>query len=171
LYVSGLTKSMFFVGSIVDDGYKLLFDFGQMHIVKDFDLADISCIVTSGSWDNHNGLYLLGSPQRIASICPNPHTSRKLWYCHLGHLNPRNLELLICIGKVQRSPKLEDSKHTCEACQRRKQCQERKSKNEAQRMKKTFDLLNTYLCGPLHVSSSSGTKYIMTFTNDFTRYT
>ena len=57
LYVSGLTKSMFFVGSIADDRYKLLFDFGQMHVVKDFDIADISCIVTFGSSDNHIGLY------------------------------------------------------------------------------------------------------------------
>ena len=63
LYVPGLTKSLLSVGSIADDGYKLLFDSGQMHILKDFDLADTSCIVASGRRDNHNDLYLLGSPQ------------------------------------------------------------------------------------------------------------
>ena len=44
-----LTKVLLSVGSIEDDGYKLFFDFGQMHILKNFDLADISCILASGS--------------------------------------------------------------------------------------------------------------------------
>jgi hypothetical protein len=56
--VPSLTKSLLSVGSVADDGYKELFDSGQMHILKDFDVANTSCIVASSSRDNHNGLYL-----------------------------------------------------------------------------------------------------------------
>lgn len=157
MYVSGLTKNLFSVGSIAYDGYKLLFDSGQIHILKDFDLADIKCIVASGNRDNHNGLYLLGSPQdECLNLSESSNKSDQLWHCRLGHLNPQNLEFMIRTGKVQGLPNLEISKHTCEACQRGKQCRERKPKGKARRMRKTFKLLHTDLCGSLHVPSALG---------------
>ena len=119
-----LTNSLLSVGSIADDGYKLLFDFGQMHILKKFDVTDISCIPASGRWDNHNGLYLLVQ-EKCLDLSTLSYKPNQLWQCRLGHLNPRNLEFMIGTSKVQRLPILEVSKHTCEACQRGKQCRER----------------------------------------------
>lgn len=85
LYVPGLTKSLHSVGSIADDGCKLLFNSGQMHILKDFDLADTSCIVAFGSRDNYNGLYLLGSPQdEYLNLSESLCKPDQLWHCRLA---------------------------------------------------------------------------------------
>ena len=85
LYVSGLTRSLFYVRSIADDGYKLLFDSSQMHILKDFDLIGISCIVTSRNRDDQNGLYLLGSLQdECLNQFESSYKPNQMWHCCLG---------------------------------------------------------------------------------------
>ena len=101
----GLTKHLLFVGSKAYDGYKLLFDSSQMHILKDFDLAYTSCIVASGSRDNQNGLYLLGFPlDECLNMFESLYKPDQLWHCRLGHLNSRNMEFMIRTGKVQGMP-------------------------------------------------------------------
>ena len=125
--------------------------------------------MASGSRDNDNGLYLMDSPQEeCLKLSEFSYKPDWLWHCHLGQLNFRHLESLIRTGKVQGLPNLEVSKHTCEACQQGKECRHRKPKGEARRMEKAFELLHTNLCGPILVSSTSGSKYIQTFTNYFT---
>ena len=36
----GLTKSLISVGSMTDDGYELLFDSSQIHVLENFELLD-----------------------------------------------------------------------------------------------------------------------------------
>ena len=77
---------MHYVGSIAGDGHTLLFDYGQMHIGKDFDLADTSCVAASGNRDDHNGLYLLGSLQvECLNLSKSSYELDQLWHCRLGH--------------------------------------------------------------------------------------
>ena len=59
----------------------------------------------------------------------------------------------------------------CEACVRGKMKKETFSKQSEHRAIRPDELIHSNLCGPMQVESKGGSKYILTFTDDHTRYT
>ena len=44
-------------------------------------------------------------------------------------------------------------------------------KQSVNRASKPLELIHTDLCGPMNVDSIGGSKYMLTFTDDYSRYT
>jgi hypothetical protein len=77
------------------------------------------------------------------------------------HLNSRN----VTVGL----PKLPLVSSTCECCQLGKQHKEQFPKKSENHASQILEFIHTYLCGPLKLSSSRGSNYFITFTNDFSK--
>nr|GEY08328.1 integrase, catalytic region, zinc finger, CCHC-type, peptidase aspartic, catalytic [Tanacetum cinerariifolium] len=99
-------------------------------------------------------------------------TKSWLWHRRLSHLNFGVINHLARQGLVQGLPKLKFEKdHLCSACamdKSKKKSHKPKSKDTNQ---EKLYLLHMDLCGPIHVESVNGKKYILTIVDDYSRFT
>lgn len=187
LYVPGVTKNLLSVGSITDgkERLKVLFDSKQFWILKDSPVPASHNIVTTGRRDRRNGLYRFRPPSlSINSI--ETHTLKDqltmLWHNRLGHANFKVIAFMSSHAKVHGLPPLLSTSAFCTACRSGKQCREPKPRRapiqtgqskegEHHRTISPLELLHTDICGPLSVNSLRGSRYILTITDDFSRFT
>ena len=100
LYVYGLATSLDSISCMIDDGYKLLFDSGQVHISENFELPTNACIGAIWSSDKNNGLYLLHSVKDEYVDVLEISQDEALWHQSFGHLNHRSLDFMAQRGKI-----------------------------------------------------------------------
>ncbi|GJW49192.1 putative ribonuclease H-like domain-containing protein [Tanacetum coccineum] len=96
----------------------------------------------------------------------------KSWLWHLSHLNFGAINHLARHGLVRGIPKLKFEKdHLCYACAMGKSKKKpHKPKSEDTNQEKLY-LLHMDLCGPMHVASVNGKKYILVIVDDYSRFT
>lgn len=198
LYVPGVTKNLLSIGTITDgkEKYKLLFDSGKVWILKDFPTPKNHHIVTMGYRHLKNGLYRFRPP--AATINNVIHVEDQqpqlscLWHRGLGHANLRTMQFMASKAIVDGLPSSFSALPFCLACRIGKQtreripnkrprlsyctaCKETRTKDQGTRgtayAPQLLELIHTDLCGPISTPSPSGSRYIMTFTDDFSRYT
>nr|GEV73488.1 hypothetical protein [Tanacetum cinerariifolium] len=99
-------------------------------------------------------------------------TKSWLWHRHLSHLNFDAINHLARQGLVRGLPKLKFKKdHLCSACAMGKSKKKsHKPKSEDTNQEKLY-LLHMDLCGPMHVESVNGKKYILVIVDDYSRFT
>nr|GEW47857.1 retrovirus-related Pol polyprotein from transposon TNT 1-94 [Tanacetum cinerariifolium] len=114
-----------------------------------------------------NNLYTLSLPDMMASspICLLSKASKTkfwLWHRRLSHLNFGVINHLARQGLVRGLSKLKFEKdHLCSACAMGKSTKKsHKPKSEDTNQEKLY-LLHMDLCGPMHVESVNGKKYIL----------
>nr|GFB32226.1 retrovirus-related Pol polyprotein from transposon TNT 1-94 [Tanacetum cinerariifolium] len=124
-----------------------------------------------------NNLYTLYLQDMMASspICLLSKASKtKSWFWHrrLSHLNFGAINHLARQGLVRGLPKLKFEKdHLCSACAMGKSTKKtHKPKFEDTNQEKLY-LLYMDLCGPMHVESINGKKYILVIVDDYSRFT
>nr|GEU78645.1 hypothetical protein [Tanacetum cinerariifolium] len=124
-----------------------------------------------------NNIYTLSLQDMMASspICLLSKASKTkfwLWHRRLSHLNFGAINHLARQGLVRGLPKLKfEKEHLCSACamgKSTKKTHKPKSKNTNQ---EKLHLLHMDLCGPMHVESVNGKKYILVIVDDFSRFT
>nr|GEZ37108.1 hypothetical protein [Tanacetum cinerariifolium] len=99
-------------------------------------------------------------------------TKSWLWHRRLSHLNFGSINHLARQGLVKGLPKLKFEKdHLCSACAMGKSTRKtHKPKSEDTNQEKLY-LLHMDLCGPMHVESVNGKKYILVIVDDYSRFT
>ncbi|GJT11087.1 retrovirus-related pol polyprotein from transposon TNT 1-94 [Tanacetum coccineum] len=99
-------------------------------------------------------------------------TKSWLWHRRLSHLNFGAINHLARHGLVRGLPKLKFEKdHLCSACAMGKSMKKpHKPKSEDTNQEKLY-LLHMDLCGPMHVASVNGKKYILVIIDDYSRFT
>ncbi|GJW02148.1 retrovirus-related pol polyprotein from transposon TNT 1-94 [Tanacetum coccineum] len=95
-----------------------------------------------------------------------------LWHRRLSHLNFGAINHLARHGLVRGLPKIKFEKdNLCSACAMGKSNKKPyKPKSEDTNQEKLY-LLHMYLCGPMHVASVNGKKYILVIVDDYSRFT
>ena len=90
-----------------------------------------------------------------------------LWHATFGHLNYDNLRLLKknCVAGL---PTVLRKLKQCDACILGKHSKQSFHDSHSRAHRK-LELIHSDLCGPMHVPSANGNKYIMTFIDDYTR--
>ena len=173
---------MLSVGALTDKGHKVLFDNIGFYI---FHKNDPSKIYLQGTRDSTNNLYKLQAPVQIqetylhANIAhtssespPMPHMSQvELWHRRIGNLNFQSLYHLSNRESITDMPKLPLVKQVCETCVMAKQHKERVPKQSRTVTSEVLELIHTDLCGPFRVKSLSGSRYFLTFVDDYSRRT
>ncbi|GJW43203.1 putative retrotransposon protein [Tanacetum coccineum] len=90
-----------------------------------------------------------------------------LWHCHLGHINKKRKEKLQHDGLLNSTDIKSFEK--CVACMSRKMARKPYS-HQVERAKDLLRLIHTDVCGPFNIMSRQGAYYLVTFTDDFSRY-
>lgn len=176
--------------------YKLLVDLEKVWILKDFPPPESSHVVTLGHRDHHNRLYKFRPPKvNINIVTPSKNKSIAiscLWHRRLGHARIFcTMQHMAVKQKVEGLPSSFTTLRFCSGCSIGKQtrmkipakqhirtlckdCQETRrmhSEGSMTRTSKPLELVHTDNCGPLTTASSSGSRYMLTITDDFSRYT
>ena len=92
--------------------------------------------------------------------------SNLLWHVRVGHINYDNLCLLKKNG-VSGSPTIPRKLKQCDVCIHGKYSKQ-PFYGFTSRACRKLGLIHLDLCGPMHVQSTNGNKYIMYFTDDYT---
>ena len=94
-----------------------------------------------------------------------------MWHCHFGHLNHDYVNRLAKKGLVEGMiyPDVNFDKEY-EACALGSMHKLPSPKQSTNKASKPLELMHTDLCGPMNVDSIDGSKYMLTFTDDYNRY-
>ncbi|GJR74516.1 retrovirus-related pol polyprotein from transposon TNT 1-94 [Tanacetum coccineum] len=95
-----------------------------------------------------------------------------LWHQRLSHLNFNTINLLSKKDIVNGLPKMEYVKdQLCSSCELSKAKKSSYKTKIVPSSKRRLHLLHMDLCGPMHVESIKGKKYILAIVDDYLRYT
>lgn len=191
-YVPQLSTNLLSVSRMTQKGFVVTFTKDRCNI---YDRCKISGnpIATAS---NNNGIFkldsevcMLGMEGMVSS--PEVHSSMPLcnrqesqsanvaasvpidvWHRRLGHLNTQGLYRLrdgaatgVCFHDDKNSQALKN----CTACLEGKMSAKPYPSGQAHRAESPLELVHSDVCGPIQEASFGGAKYIVTFTDDFTR--
>jgi GAG-pre-integrase domain/Integrase core domain len=125
-----------------------------------------------GSSQVVNGLYVLEmdnqvlniNNKRLKSSCES---ETLIWYHRLGHINETHIKKLQQVGLLGCFDL--ESITTCESCLSGKMIKAPFTK-KSEKSKDLLGLMHSDVCGPMSISARDGSRYFITFTDDFTRY-
>lgn len=173
LYVPDLTVNLLSVSRLISKGLSVLFDDEGGTIIN----SDGDIIATASLF---HGVYKLDVqsnefPQQQTEVSFTSANlalqyNQTLWHRRLGHLNMRSMNLLknsLADGITYQNSRVNKP---CAQCVLGKQTSLPFGKSSS-RAKAKLEIIHTDLCGPMPVPSHNGAKYILTFTDDFTRKT
>ena len=90
-----------------------------------------------------------------------------LWHNRLGHMSTKGMKILVAKGALER-PKSVDM-GLCESCVMGKQTRVRFTKIPREPKKVRLEMVHTDVWGPSPVSSFGGSRFYVTFIDDFSR--
>ena len=126
----------------------------------------------------HGKLYKLNSVPEDQTCCLGTAESKadslSLWHLRYGHLGYDNVKLLngkdMVDGMKIKSAE-EVDRYSCEGCAMGKQHHQPFPKKSHHKRSKPLELIHSDVCGPMSVPSVGGSRFFVTFIDDFSRYT
>ena len=167
LFVPKLTKNLLLsVPAMASMGAEIYFD-------KD------KCLVRKNSQEFVIGsllgdmLYMVNSVEYAQLSTANSAPLPAVWHLRLGHLNYTYMNQLMKKEMVDSLNYDVDtqSQKECEACVLGKMQKKPFPKQSQHRATRPYEIVHSDVCGPMQVKSKGGSKYMLTFTDDFSRYT
>lgn len=118
-----------------------------------------------------NGIYKLCAPNETICMLANKNESNTmLWHRRFGHLNYGTLcQLNNAVAGINVNGNDTQIKQ-CKVCDLGKQ-HRKPFPVSSTRTKKILEVVHTDLCGPMETKSLAGARYMLTFTDDFSRKT
>nr|GEZ07791.1 hypothetical protein [Tanacetum cinerariifolium] len=187
-YVEGLGHNLFSIGQFYDKCLEVTFRKSTCFVRTDGvdlltgDRSKSTCFVrTDGvdllTGDRSSNLYTIALNKvvsnSLACLLAKASSSQSwLWHQRLCHLNFTTINNLVKINLVQGLPKMKFEKdHLCSACKQGKIHRKHHKSKTVFALNKPLYLLRMDLCGPIHVESINGKRYVLVVINDFSRYT
>jgi transposase InsO family protein len=161
-YMPSFRKNLMSVGAVADTGNLVLFSKDNCFILDHIDHS----IIAIGHRTPENGLYCFGS--NLESHIAETTDPASLWHMRYGHLNYNSLGHLAKEQRVHGLPSLDPHYRVCEHCLAGRQHRERFPRYSQTRATEPGERLHSDLMGPLN-TSLGGSRYILVFTNDFSR--
>ena len=173
LYMPSITKNLLSVGSLTDQNKTLVFKSQQCFIVDNVTQS-IYAIATR---EKSRGLYRLQAGFKM--ICHDEpeiyavhlQTPANLWHKRLGHFHPKGMQRMLASEAVRGMPPLRFTGQVCHSCQLGKHARTKMPKQATHRSTNILELVYSDVCGPFKVNSTGGTRYFVTFIDDYSRKT
>ncbi|GJY14189.1 retrovirus-related pol polyprotein from transposon TNT 1-94 [Tanacetum coccineum] len=169
-YVEGLGHNLFSVGQFCDGDLEVAFRKNTCFIrnLEGFDLL-------SGSRDINLYTISLDDMLKTYPICLLSKASKTkswLWHRRLSHLNFGTINKLAKDSLARGIPRLKFQKdHLCSACALGKRMKSSHQPKAEDTNQEKLYLLHMDLCGPMHVASINGKRYILVIVDDYSRFT
>ena len=97
----------------------------------------------------------------------NNDSATYLWHCRLGHIGIKRMKKLHTYGLLESLDY--ESLGTCEPFLMGKMTKTLFS-GTMERATDLLEIIHTDVCGPMNVEARGGYRYVLTFTNDLSRY-
>ena len=162
LFVPELSGNLISVGRLTDKGCLVSFD-NKMCCVS---LGQKTLITAK----KDGCLYLVKTPETCFKVCADVHNDLCVhqWHRRLGH---RDIETVKRLGRSGQIKIVEcGSVDRCEVCIKGKLSRKPFPKKDDISTTEILELVHADVCGPLDVITPSGNRYILTITDDFSRY-
>ena len=163
LFVPELTKNLLSVPAMAENGAEVYFDKDKCVVSKNQQTVTIGRLLD-------DKLYRLNTAES-ANLVSSTKPDLNLWHCRFGHLNVNYID---CLAKKGLVNGLEYSNgnfdKNCDGCALGKMCRNTFPKKSQTKTSRPLELIHSDVCGPMNVDSIGGSKYMLTFTDDFTRY-
>jgi hypothetical protein len=162
-YVPSMKRNLMSVGSITDSGHVVMFTNTHCWIFKEEQ------VIATGYRDNSNGLYYFRETTNEEALNIEDSDDAAVWHRRMGHISYSGLSFLSKSEHVQGIPRIDVNFRVCSCCLTGKQHRERFPKKSETRSKLPGDRIHTDVIGPLQRTSLGGSRYILVFTDDFSR--
>ena len=163
LYVPEIAKNLLSVSAMTQKGAEVLFENDKCYVTKDGKTMNIGHLVSSK-------LYVVNTEPDCANVASSK-ASLEVWHCRYGHINYKNINMLSQKKMVNGMSCSEGNTHQqCEACARAKMHRVPVPKVSQNKSSRPLQLVHSDVCGPMNVNSIGGSKYVLTFTDDYTKY-
>ena len=161
LYVPGLKKNLLSKSGLEKKGFRVAFVDGQVLMWPRGSTINDAVVIGV----EEGGLYKLkGSPEQAlfhSTIDPC-----ELWHRRFAHLHYRALP---SVSKaVLGIPELKSKHGVCKGCAQGKNMKKPFPSSES-KVKGILDIIHSYVCGPMAITSLSGYSYYVSFIDDFSR--
>lgn len=185
MLVPKLAMNLLSVSKLTKGGFSLFFNAKGCHIYKDGDCRITGRVV--GHASDINGVYKLDSsptPGNVSqpSVCSSVllkkgvqekqsalSVSAEVWHKRLGHMSYGGMCALRQNNVLMFQDNKEHKLPACVACLEGKQVSKSFPSGEARRAAGRLELIHSDICGPMPVRSWGGARYMLTFTDDFSR--
>ena len=166
LFVPTLTKNLLSVPAMALMGAEIRFDKYKCVVLKDDKEFVIGCLL-------HHKLYSVNTAEYAQVSTADSKASPEIWHRRLGHLNYTYMNQLIKKEMVDglNYDSGTQTQKDCEACVLGKMHKKPFPKQSQHRGTKPYETVHSDVCGPMQVESKGGSRYMLTFTDDFSRYT
>lgn len=167
MYVPDLRTNLLSVSAITDRGYKVIFR------EKDAIVVDKKNKVCTRA-DRIGNLYYVRQCRDAINNVEISNSSKKaidIWHERLGHVNERDLKVMLKSGLVH-GMKFNDSEKLseCEVCAREKLTSKPFPTGDKERTRELLEIVHTDICGPMRHASVGGKKYFVTFIDNKSRW-
>lgn len=161
LYVPGLCTNLLSVSTLVQKGLSVNFNSDGCRVIdRDGELLAEASMM--------NGMFKLSQVESNVMTADTKKASKEvLWHRRLGHIGFDNLKRL----KSDFSDDLQfdsDERKLCGVCLEGKQSR-KPFNSSSSRSSKVLELVHSDVCGPINVDSFGGSRYFVTFLDDFSR--
>lgn len=192
-FVPNLTANLLSVSEMVRKGFKVVFSSSICQIydgevvvasatlcdgVYQLDIVEstpIRCSLVEKSTETKSGVTsssdVTNTTEKALVTQQCSMASQEVWHRRLGHLNHRSMQLLNKGMATGITYSNNSNFEKCVACVMGKQTRLPFPKKSFNRATDILELVHTDLCGPMPCSSFSGSRYILTFIDDFSRKT
>ena len=168
LFVPKLTENLLSVPAMALMGAEIRFDKDKCLILKNSKEFVIGHLLS----DMYK-LYTVNTIEYAQVSKTDSARSLKVWHCRLGHLNFTYVNQLVkkeMVDGLNCDVETQPQKE-CEACILGKRQKKPFPKQSQHRATRPYEIVHSDVCGPMQVESKGGSKYMLTFTDDYSRYT
>ena len=164
LYLPELDKNLLSVYAMIKLGATVMFEGNKCKISRNSKLLAVG--------DIQGKLYKLRIGHEHVNIAKDAsNSSLHLWHCRFGHLGMNNVRKLLNGDLVKGMSDVNENISFCEGCMMGKQHRCSYPKDDHYRANQPFELVHSDVCGPMSVNSFGGSRYYITFIDDYSRYT
>jgi hypothetical protein len=169
LHVPKLYINLLSVYQITQIGKRVEFTSDSVTVL---DMHD-SSIIAVGEVDHKSQLYkfIKFTDYDSSLLFTHANESSRVWHERFDHLNFRYMQQLSKQGMVKGFPNIQFSEGVCEGCILGKHLEEKFEKGKARRASSSLDLVHSDLMGPFPHMSINKVRYVLTFIDDYSRYT
>lgn len=165
LHVPALKNNLLSVSKITDEGFEVVFGISACSIVKG------KKVIVSG--ERCGNLYRLKKPNEKSMLAEAGHRDgcQHIWHRRLGHRNHEDINRIVQ-DDLGKDLIIQDCgiRSVCTTCCQGKLTRLPFPKQSMTRMEQILDLVHSDLCGQMEVTTPSGKRYVLTLTDDYSRY-
>lgn len=161
LHVPDLAVNLLSVSKIVENENQVVFNKHGCFIYDDSDNLILKCKAT-------NGIYRVNARQDVCMLAAKK-TNAMLWHRRLGHINFQGLKKMrdVAVNGIEFTDD-DTLVKRCEVCAKAKHARKPFVPSETH-TKNLLEIIHSDLCGPMENRSISGSRFMLTFIDDFSR--